>query len=846
MKEKMKIEGMTCSACQAHVEKSVRALDGVIEANVNLLLNTMNVEYDEQKVSEQDIIRAVESGGYGACPINPETSAAPAKTRPTEKLEEEAKHLKQRLWASVILLLILMYISMGHMFGFPLPWFLEGTQNAIAFAFTQFLIASVILLIQKHYFINGFKALYHRAANMDSLIAVGAGASYLYGIFAIYMIGYGLGHGDQALAHHYQMDLYFESAAMIVTLISVGKYLESRSKGKTSDAISRLMELAPDTAIIVRDGEEMEVSLQEVRKGDHVIVRSGGRIPVDGIVLEGEGYVDESALTGESIPVKKKTGDKLMSATLLNNGHMVYEATHVGEDTTLSKIINLVEEASASKAPISRLADKVSAVFVPAVMTIALLTFVIWLLLGQEFSFALSMGISVLVISCPCALGLATPTAIMVGTGKGAENGILIKSAESLEIAHEVDTIIFDKTGTITYGRPNVIRIESEMDHQELLRLAASLETISDHPLAKAVLRRAKGLTLEPVRHAENLIGKGLYGEVSGHQVAIGNESLMKHLHIALKDASNHVDAMADEALTPLIVAIDGEIKGYIGIADEIKASSLEAIARLKEMGIHLMMLTGDHQKNAMALQKKLGLDKVVAEVLPQDKEQVVSSLVKEGHRVMMVGDGINDAPALTSASVGVAIGAGSDIAIDSADIILIRNDLRDVVSAIELSRKVIVNIKENLFWAFIYNIIGIPLAAGVFYYLNGWRLTPMFGAAAMSLSSFCVVSNALRLRFFKPSLAHTSSSVHEETLELNQKEVEEEEKKMQKTIQVEGMMCQHCVAHVKNALEKIPGVQAEVSLEKNQAVVTMDTPVADETFAQAIQDAGYECKGIA
>lgn len=841
MKEKMKIDGMTCSACQAHVEKSVRALNGVIEANVNLLLNTMNVEYDENVVTQEEIISAVESGGYGACPINTDASIAKQETQPIAKIENESKQLKSRLWASVIFLLLLMYISMGHMMGFPLPGFLSGTKNALAFAFTQFLIASIILLIQKHYFINGFKALYHRAANMDSLIAVGAGASYIYGIFAIYMIGYALGHQDMTLAHHYQMDLYFESAAMIVTLISVGKYLESRSKGKTSDAISRLMQLAPDTAILLRDGKEVEVSLREVRKGDHVVVKSGGRIPVDGIVLEGEGYVDESALTGESIPVKKQKNDQLMSATLLNNGRMIYEATHVGEDTTLSKIIQLVEEASASKAPISRLADKVSGIFVPTVMVIALITMIVWLALGQEFSFALSMGISVLVISCPCALGLATPTAIMVGTGKGAENGILIKSAQSLEVAHEVDTIIFDKTGTITYGRPNVIQTITQMNEQELLRLVASLETISDHPLAKAVLRKAEGLQLYPVNSSQNLVGMGLFGEVNGHQVAVGNESLMKHLEIDTSGVFSIVDQMASEALTPLIVSIDGNISGYLGIADEVKESSLEAIAHLKKMGIRMMMLTGDHRKNAVALQKKLGLDEVVAEVLPQDKEAIVSSMVKQGHHVMMVGDGINDAPALTSASVGVAIGAGSDIAIDSADIVLIRNDLRDVVSAIELSRKVIVNIKENLFWAFIYNIIGIPLAAGAFYYLNGWRLTPMFGAAAMSLSSFCVVTNALRLRFFKSSFANKSSSVHEDELELKK----EEEKKMQKTIQVEGMMCQHCVSHVKNALEKIPGVQAEVSLEKHEAIVTFEQEIDNETLTKAIQEAGYECKGI-
>lgn len=831
----MNIGGMTCSACQAHVEKSVKALKGVEKVEVNLLLNSMNVVYDENILTQKAIIEAVESGGYTATPEN-----QIFKNTKSEIVKDESEELKKKLLVSVFLLILLMYITMGHMVGLALPSFLTGPENAISFAMTQLIIASLIMMIHKRYYINGWKALKNRASNMDTLIMLGSFAAYLYGIYAIYAIGYGLGHHLDDIVMHYMHQLYFESAAMIVTLISVGKYLESRSKRKTSDAISKLVALAPDTVTLKKDGLEIEVPVEQVAVGDLIVVKAGGRIGVDGKIVEGQGSLDMSSLTGESLPVDKTVGDEVMSATVLVNGHLIYQATHVGKDTTLSKIIDLVSEASASKAPISRLADKVSAVFVPVVMSIALITFIVWLALGKDFSFALSMGISVLVISCPCALGLATPTAIMVGTGKGAENGILIKSAESLEIAHEIDTVVLDKTGTITYGKPRVETIESTIERDRLLSYAASLESISDHPLSKAILEASNGLKRYPVKDARNLIGKGLIGIVEGHPFGIGNMTLANDFNVDIKTAQAKIEKYAQQGMTPLLVFMDETIVGVIGVADKIKPTSQKAIERIKKMGIHVKMLTGDHPLTAHALGEKMGLDDVVAEVLPQDKEQIVRTLVSEGHRVMMVGDGINDAPALMSASVGVAIGAGSDIALDSADIVLMRDDLADVVTTIELSHAVIKNIKENLFWAFFYNMIGIPLAAGVFYPVNGWTLSPMFGAAAMSLSSVCVVSNALRLRFFKPSLR---MEYNEEKQEIkNQEEI-----KMQKVLFIEGMMCQHCVMHVKKALEKVEGISgAEVSLENNQALITLEHEVSDDTLKSAIEDAGYTLKGIA
>lgn len=835
MKEKMNVGGMTCSACQAHVEKSVCGLEGVNKVDVNLLLNQMVVEYDETIVSQNDIIKAVESGGYTASPL---TNKKTTNNNVSTEMIDDNQALKKRLWLSIGLLMILMYITMGHMVGLHLPSFLAGVENVIPFALTQLILTTMVMLLQKHYYINGWKALKHKAPNMDTLIMLGSGAAYVYGIYAIYAMGYGFGHGNLEMVMHYMHQLYFESAAMIVTLISVGKYLEANSKKKTSDAISKLMQLAPETVTIRKDGQEIEIPVENVMVGDLIVVRSGGRIGVDGRIVEGQGVLDTSALTGESIPVDKVVGDEVMSATMLVNGHIVYEATHVGNDTTLSKIIDLVSEASASKAPISRLADKVSAIFVPTVMLIALVTLVVWLILGYDFNFALSMAISVLVISCPCALGLATPTAIMVGTGKGAENGILIKSAESLEIAHEIDTVVLDKTGTITYGKPHVEAIETSLDEDLLLSYVASLESISDHPLAKAIIEKAKDLPKYDVSDSQNIIGKGLIGMVNHHHLAVGNLNLASDILEEVTDIQPKLEAFANEGMTPLIVLMDRQFVGMMGIADQIKPSSAKAIAKLLEMGIHVKMLTGDHPTTAKALAKKLNLDDVVAEVLPADKERIVSELVAQNHRVMMVGDGINDAPALMSASVGVAIGAGSDIALDSADIVLMRNDLVDVVGAIELSRSVIRNIKQNLFWAFFYNVIGIPLAAGVFYQINGWALSPMFGAAAMSLSSFCVVSNALRLRFFKPSL-----TIEEKQLI----EIIKEEKEMKQVLNIGGMMCQMCVKHVTKALNEIEGVEAcEVNLDANQATVTVKEALSEAVYQKAIEEAGYEWKGIA
>ncbi len=837
MKEKMNVGGMTCSACQAHVEKSVNKLAGIKKCEVNLLLNNMTVEYDENIVTRQDIIKAVESGGYTASVMTDK------KEVKVEQLEDTTKQQKNHLLVCIGLLIVLMYITMGHMVGLPLPSLLDGVENSIAFAFTQMLIASVIMLLQKHYYVNGLKSLLHLSPNMDTLIMLGSGASYIYGIFAIYAIGYGLGHQDLNMVMHYRHQLYFESAAMIVTLISVGKYMESNSKKKTSDAISKLMQLSPDTITVIRNGVEEEINISEVIVGDRVVARSGGRIGVDGKIISGHASIDTSALTGESLPVDKGVGDEVMSATLVLDGHIEYEASRVGSDTTLSRIIELVSEASASKAPISRLADKVSGIFVPTVMSIALITFIVWLMQGKDFSFAFSMGISVLVISCPCALGLATPTAIMVGTGKGAENGILIKSATSLETAHQVDTVVLDKTGTITYGKPHVEMIKTEMDENELLSLVASLETISDHPLANAIKEKAKGMKLYAVEDSQNIIGKGLIGTVNHHCLGIGNVSLASEFDVDVTEAQNDMEEMANLGMTPLLVFMDNAYVGIIGIADQIKPSSQKAIARLKEMGLHVMMVTGDHPTTANALAKKAGVDDVVSQVLPQNKEKIVRELMEQGHQVMMVGDGINDAPALTRANVGVAIGAGSDIALDSADIVLMRDDLADVVGAIELSHKVIKNIKENLFWAFFYNTIGIPLAAGLLYNSYGISLNPMMGAAAMSMSSFCVVSNALRLRFFKPSLK--SDSIQPVVVE-QIKEDKKEEQQMTKTLSIEGMMCMHCVAHVKKALEKMEGVTSvEVSLDNNNAVVTLEKDIDFDTFNAVIDDAGYVLKGI-
>ena len=837
MKQKFDVTGMTCSACSAHVEKSVKKLDGVKDVSVSLLQNSMQVEFDEHALTETQIVKAVEDAGYGASAQG--RSEKKQKKEKVSAAKAEAKNMKMRLVVSFAFLIPLMYLSMGHMAGWPLPHIFHGTENALIFAFTQLLLTTPILIVNRKYFTVGFKTLFKGAPNMDSLIAIGSSAAVVYGIVAIYAIGYGLGHGNLALVDQYAMDLYFESAGMILALITLGKFLEARSKGKTSDAIEKLMNLAPKMATVLRDGQELEIPVEEVSVGEEIIVRPGQSIPVDGVILEGNGAVDESALTGESLPVEKGVGDKVTGATINKSGYFHMKATKVGEDTALAQIIRLVEEASSSKAPIAKLADKVSGVFVPVVITIAVVAAAVWLIAGYPFDFALSIGISVLVISCPCALGLATPTAIMVGTGKGAENGILIKSAESLETAHLVNTVVLDKTGTVTEGKPKVtdlIPCGGEQQEQ-LLRIAASAEKMSEHPLAVAIVEKAQESQLElyPVEGLEATAGQGITCTMQGKRILAGNLKMMQQAGIPLEGLDKQADQLAQQGKTPLYFALDGKLLGIIGVADVVKKTSRQAILELEKMGIDVVMLTGDNQRTAQAIQKQLGLTHVVAEVLPQDKESEIQKLQKQGKKVAMIGDGINDAPALTRADVGIAIGAGTDVAIESADIVLMKSDLLDAVTAIQLSKAVIRNIKENLFWAFFYNSIGIPLAAGVFYSLLGWKLNPMFGAAAMSLSSVCVVSNALRLKLFRPKF-QVGNTESEETIE---------KKKggnfMKKELIVEGMSCGHCSARVEKALNEIDGVQAKVDLESKTASVTLSKEVSDEALIQAVTDAGYE-----
>lgn len=751
MKQKFDVTGMTCSACSAAVEKAVRKTTGVEDVTVNLLTNSMEVEYNPDQTGSSNIVQAVEQAGYKASlPGTPGDEAS--KGNP---MEEEVKSMKNRLITSFLFLVPLMYISMGHMMGWPLPGIFHGTSNAVIFAFTQFLLLIPIVFVNRKYYSNGFKALLRRAPNMDSLIAIGSGAAIVYGIFALYRMAYGLGHNQLDLVAQYSMDLYFESAGTILTLITVGKYLETRSKGKTTDAISKLLDLSPKTAVVFRDGQEVEIPIQQVVVGDTVVVRPGQSIPVDGVVSEGSSAVDQSAITGESIPVEKKIGDTVIGATVNRTGYLQIQAQKVGDDSTLSQIVKLVEEASSSKAPISKLADRISAIFVPVVISIAILSVVVWLIVGQSFEFALSIGIAVLVISCPCALGLATPVAIMVGTGKAAQYGILFKSAEALETLHSVKTVVLDKTGTITQGKPAVSELlpAEGVQKSQLLSVAASLESRSEHPLADAVLERAKqeDLSIMEVRDFQAISGRGIQGEIHQTTCRVGNLAMMKENDVDTSRFEDTATAMAQKAQTPLYVALGKQLLGLISVSDPVKPTSQQAISSLQKMGIRVVMLTGDNQHTAQAIATQLGLDHVVSEVMPQDKEEQVRSFQAKGEKVAMVGDGINDAPALVRADVGIAIGAGTDIAIESADVVLMKSDLMDAVTAIQLSRATIKNIKENLFWAFIYNAIGIPLAAGVFYASLHWKLNPMFAAAAMSLSSVCVVLNALRLKLFRP-----------------------------------------------------------------------------------------------
>ena len=953
---------MSCSACSSHVEKAVNKLDAVEKASVNLLTETMDVTYDESRLSSEGIIDAVVKAGYGASVMGESSngnaaggqsasgsgnrrsgSAADGKQELQQKLDADARAMKWRLGISIGFLIPLMYVSMHHMFkewfGIPVPAFIvntmHGNANAMNFALTQFLLLLPILYVNRKFFSVGFKTLAHRSPNMDSLIAMGSGAALVYGIFAMYRISYGLGYGDMAVVEHYSHDLYFESSGTILTLITVGKYLESRSKGKTSEAITKLMNLAPKVAILVtEDGQEKEVPTESLQKGDVFLVKPGSLVPVDGIVLEGNSSVDEAAITGESVPVEKQAGDHVVSATVNKAGFLKCRADRVGDDTTLAQIIRLVEEASASKAPIAQLADKVAGVFVPTVMAISLVTLIVWLASGATAEFAISTAIAVLVISCPCALGLATPVAIMVGTGVGAGNGILIKTGEALQQAKEIDTVVLDKTGTITSGKLKVEEVggyQSDFPADAMMQIAAALEKKSEHPLAEAVVEYAESfqLTIPEIVDFKATFGRGVEGALAadfraveaakndgptavfyagkrdstadvpensgkiaeqnpatgvvrsdadsvtfpaGTKFYVGNLAFLQEKNITLpQGAAEGLNRMADEGMTPLLVAQEGRFLGIIGVSDTVKATSYEAINAWEKMGVRVIMLTGDNRRTAEAVRQKLGIAEVVAEVLPQDKEKKVSELKRQGHKVAMIGDGINDAPALAAADVGMAIGAGTDVAMESADIILMKNDLRDAVTAMKLSRAVIRNIKENLFWAFFYNCIGIPLAAGVLYPAFQIRLNPMFGAAAMSLSSIFVVGNALRLRGFKSGFTPLKKGVPEVTrkeIEIthaaaegeqcilktpaeqnNRQDVKQEKERtntMTKVISIEGMMCNHCTGTVQKALEAVEGVKAvTMSLEQKNATVELASDVADDVLAKAVTDAGYEVKGV-
>ena len=854
--EQYTVTGMSCAACSARVEKAVKAVPGVTSCSVSLLTNSMGVE---GTASASAIVKAVQEAGYGASP-----KAAAAET-PSAELDALADHetprLKKRLIASLVFLAVLMYFSMGHMmWGWPLPHWFDG--NHVAMGLVQLLLAGIVMVINQKFFISGFKGLLHRAPNMDTLVALGSSASFLWSTYALFAMTRAQVDGNDALVMHYMMELYFESAAMILTLITVGKMLEARSKGKTTDALKSLMKLAPKTATLLRDGAEVTVPIEQVQKGDIFVVRPGENIPVDGIVLEGTSAVNESALTGESIPVDKAAGDKVSAATTNQSGFLQCRATRVGEDTTLAQIIRMVSDAAATKAPIAKIADTVSGFFVPAVITIAVVTTIVWLLLGRELGYALARGISVLVISCPCALGLATPVAIMVGNGLGAKNGILFKTAASLEAAGRTQIVALDKTGTITSGEPRVTDIlpAEGVSESELLTLAASLEQKSEHPLAKAVLAYAETETIAcpDVTDFAALPGNGLSARLDGMEIYGGNAEFIATKASVPAELQAEAARLAAEGKTPLFFGGAGRLMGVIAVADTLKEDSPRAIRELQNMGIRVVMLTGDNQRTADAIGRQAGVDEVIAGVLPDGKEAVIRRLQESG-KVAMVGDGINDAPALTRADTGIAIGAGTDVAIDAADVVLMNSRLSDVPAAIRLSRATLRNIHENLFWAFIYNIIGIPLAAGVFIPF-GLTLNPMFGAAAMSLSSFCVVSNALRLNLFdlhstkhdrKPKsaalpAAPVQPAAAENTAEPVSAPVVKEDNAMKKTLHVEGMMCGHCEARVKKALEALPAVdEAVVSHEAGTAIVTLNAEVSDADLKKAVEDQDYKVTGI-
>lgn len=893
-KERYDITGMSCAACSSKVEKVINSLDGIKECQVNLLTNSMSVEYDENILNSDKIIKKVEDAGYGANLQQKVLNFSnKGEIKQKNSNDDETSNIKFRLKVSWVFLIILMYVSMGHMFGLKLPSFLSGRENALSFAFTQMLLVLPVMYINRKYYIGGFKNLFRLSPNMDSLIAVGSAAAFIYGIGAVYAIGYGLGHNLYEIVDNYRANLYFESVSMILTLITLGKYFETKSKAKTTEAIAKLLDLAPKTANVIRNGIEENILTADVRIDDEIVIRPGESIPVDGVVISGVTSIDEAVITGESIPVQKKIGDRVIAATINKNGFIHMRATHIGEETTISKIIALVEEAASSKAELAKLADKVSGIFVPVVMLISLATFIIWIYLGYNLSTALTFAVSVLVISCPCSLGLATPVAIMVGTGKGAENGILIKSAEALETVHTIDTVVLDKTGTVTEGKPKVTDIITNgfLNNDDFLSLAAALEKNSEHPLAEAIVEYAKekNINLRDVRDFTNISGKGISASIDDEKIYAGNkkylEDLLNENILTDKNEIEEIlkigDNLAELGKTPMYFAKKNKILGIIAVADTIKSDSAVAIKMLKDRGLNVILLTGDHEKTARAIANIAGINEVIAQVLPDEKESKIRELMEKGHKVAMVGDGINDSPALARADVGIAIGAGTDIAIESADIVLMHSKLTDVVTTIDLSRATIKNIKQNLFWAFFYNSIGIPLAAGLFFKALDWQLSPMFGAVAMSMSSVCVVLNALRLKKFKAIKIENVENKEEikngksiiigniaknkensqklrndknnnlENLKENNSIIKnisnkpekiEEEKIMTTVIKVEGMMCGHCKANVEKVVSKIEGVKkAEVNLEEKQVSIEAEENLNLDVIKAAIKEAGYE-----
>ncbi|MDL2269829.1 heavy metal translocating P-type ATPase [Desulfosarcina sp. OttesenSCG-928-A07] len=848
-KEYFNVTGMSCSACSSRVTKAVSALTGIGDVNVNLLKNNMTVSFDAKALSASDIVDAVVKAGYGASLHAAKTPDIAAAEKAPDPAVLELQEMKHRLTVSLIFTLPLFYVAMGPMIGLPLPGLFTGPENALVFAFTQLLLTLPVVAVNFKFYRIGFKTLFSGAPNMDSLIAIGSGAAAVFSIAAIYHMALVAGRGDMAGAHAISGNLYFDSAAMILTLITLGKFFEARAKGKTSEAIAKLMDLAPQTATVVRDGMETIIPREDVVSGDILVVKTGESVPVDGVITEGSGFLDESAITGESLPREKNEGDTVTGATLNTSGHFFMRATRVGDDTTLAQIVRLVDEATSSKAPISRLADKISGIFVPVVITLAVVATIVWLALGYGLAFALSIGIAVLVISCPCALGLATPTAIMVGTGRGATNGILLKSAEAIEITGVIDTVVLDKTGTVTEGKPVVTDIVPTAPGAEtpLLAIAASLEKLSEHPLGAAIVKEAEkqNQALFKVEGFTQTPGHGISGTIDKTRYIAGNAKLLQAENIA-NTLSDKAGAFAAEGKTALYFAREKELIGLVAVADVIKKTSPQAVAELEAMGIEVILLTGDNAQTAEAVRRQAGIGRVVAEVLPQDKEREIRLLQEKGKKVAMVGDGINDAPALARADVGIAIGAGTDVAIESADIVLMKSDLLDAVSAIQLSRAVMRTIRQNLFWAFFYNSVGIPVAAGVFYTAFGWTLSPMIAAAAMSFSSVSVVTNALRLRFFKPShMAETAGTAPDadsnSTLLPQQRS-----STMEKIITIEGMSCGHCTSSVEKALRGVDGVKSvAVDLASKIATVEVDAPISDDTLKKTVDDLGFKVVGI-